>query len=65
MALLPSRSSFSIVVVSVCTASAISTAAVAFDVAFDSAASVTSVAFVTSLFFDLSSPPLVLSSPAL
>ena len=57
MALAPSRSSFSIVVEFVFAASVTSIAAVtfdvAFDVAFDSAASVTSVAFVTSLFFDL------------
>ena len=59
MALAPSRSSFSIIVVSVFAASA------AFDVALVSGASVTSVALVTSLFFDLSSLPLVLSSPAL
>ena len=65
MALLPSRSSFSMVVLPVFTASAISTAAVAFHVAFDSAASVTSLAFVTSLFFDLSSIALVLSNPTL
>ena len=59
MALAPSRSSFSIIVVSVFAASD------AFDVAFDSAASVTSVAFVTSFFFDLSSVALVLSNPIL
>ena len=59
MALAPSRSSFSIIVVSVFAASD------AFDVALVSAASVTSVALVTSLFFDLSSVALVLSNPTL
>ena len=65
MAPAPSRSSFSMVVLPVFTTSAISTAAVAFHVAFDGAASVTSVAFVTSPFFDLSSVALVLSNPTL
>ena len=64
MALAPSRSSLSIVAVSVFAASVTSIAAVALVVAFGSAASVMSVACVTSLFFDLSSTPLVLSSPA-
>ena len=50
---------------SVFAASVTSIAAVAFVIAFDSAASVSSDACVTSLFFDLSSTPLVLSSPAL
>ena len=52
MALAPSRSSLSIVAVSVFAASVTSIAAVALVVAFGSAASVISVACVTSLFFD-------------